>query len=86
MRIAGVARLPVRTLELIRSPLRDDFAVLKIDAIPLGLKPLPLDTELTAAEIPKLTPVITLGFPLGSRTQTTTINVSVTQGHVRRAF
>jgi S1-C subfamily serine protease len=86
VRIAGVARVPVRTLELVRSPLRDDFAVLKIDTIPPGLEPLPLDTELTAAAIPKLTPVITLGFPLGSRTQTTTVNVSVTQGHVRRAF
>jgi len=30
--------------------------------------------------------VIALGFPLGSRTQEATVNVSVTQGHVRRAF
>ena len=37
-------------------------------------------------KVPKLLPVITLGFPLGRRTQETAINVSVTTGHVRRAF
>ena len=36
--------------------------------------------------MPKLTPLITLGFPLGSQTQAATVNVSVTRGHVRRAF
>jgi hypothetical protein len=30
--------------------------------------------------------VIALGFPLGSRTQEATVNVSVTQGHIRRTF
>lgn len=30
--------------------------------------------------------VIALGFPLGSRTQTNTVNVSVTHGNVRRTF
>ncbi|MCJ7593692.1 MAG: trypsin-like peptidase domain-containing protein, partial [Desulfobacterales bacterium] len=34
----------------------------------------------------KLSQVITLGFPLGSRSQGATVNVSVTGGHVRRTF
>jgi S1-C subfamily serine protease len=84
--IAGVARSPDRTWQLIRSPLKDDFAVLKIDQVPQGLHPLPLDEKMEALTVPKLSPVIALGFPLGSRTQETTVNVSVTQGHVRRAF
>ena len=84
--IAGVARSPDRTWQLIRSPLKDDFAVLKIDRVPEGLHPLPLDEKMEALTVPKLSPVIALGFPLGSRTQEATVNVSVTQGHVRRAF
>ena len=39
-----------------------------------------------ALRIPRLSPVITLGFPLGSETQAMTVNVSVTRGHVRRTF
>jgi hypothetical protein len=46
--IAGVARSPDRTWQLIRSPLKDDFAVLKIDQVPAGLHPLPLDEKLEA--------------------------------------
>ena len=84
--IAGVARSPDRTRQLIRSPLKDDFAVLKIDRVPTGLLPLPLDEKMAALTVPKLSPVIALGFPLGSRTQESTVNVSVTQGHVRRTF
>ncbi|MGD8446391.1 MAG: trypsin-like peptidase domain-containing protein, partial [Desulfobacterales bacterium] len=84
--IAGVARSPDRTWQLIRSPLKDDFAVLKIDRVPEGLQPLPLDENMEALKVPKLSPVIALGFPLGSRTQAATVNVSVTQGHIRRAF
>jgi S1-C subfamily serine protease/tetratricopeptide (TPR) repeat protein len=84
--IAGVARSPDRTWQLIRSPLKDDFAVLKIDQVPEGLHPLLLDEKMEALTVPKLSPVIALGFPLGSRTQESTVNVSVTQGHVRRAF
>ena len=84
--IAGVARSPNRTWQLVRSPLKDDFAVLKIDHVPEGLHPLPLDEKMEALTVPKLSPVIALGFPLGSQTQATTVNVSVTQGHVRRAF
>ncbi|MGD8290489.1 MAG: trypsin-like peptidase domain-containing protein [Desulfobacterales bacterium] len=84
--IAGVARSPDRTWQLIRSPLKDDFAVLKIDRVPADLLPLPLDEKMEALTVPKLSPVIALGFPLGSRTQESTVNVSVTQGHVRRTF
>ena len=86
LKIAGVARAPDRTYQLIRSPLKDDFAVLKIDRIPQGLHPLVLDEEMEALTVPKLSPVIALGFPLGSRTQEATVNVSVTYGHVRRTF
>ncbi len=84
--IAGVAKPPVQTRKLVISPLRDDFAVLKIDHVPAGLSPLPLDLKLDPRRIPKLSGVMTLGFPLGSRYQGTTVNVSVTGGHVRRTF
>ncbi len=86
LQIVGVARPPVNTWQVVQSPLKDDFAVLKIDPVPENLIPLPLDDQMAAIKIPKLTPVMTLGFPLGSRTQTDTINVSVSTGHVRRTF
>jgi len=84
--IAGVAKPPVKTRQIIASPLRDDYAVLKIDDVPGGLKPLPLDMELEPKKIPKLSRVITLGFPLGSSSQSSQVNVSVVRGHIRRTF
>ncbi|MBW2707298.1 MAG: trypsin-like peptidase domain-containing protein, partial [Deltaproteobacteria bacterium] len=84
--IAGVAKPPMQTRQLVTSPLRDDFAVLKIDHVPEGLTPLPIDLGMDPQQIPKLSPIITLGFPLGRRTQADTINVSVTRGNVRRTF
>ncbi|UCF93881.1 MAG: trypsin-like peptidase domain-containing protein [Desulfobacterales bacterium] len=84
--IAGVAKSPDKTWQLVKSPLKDDFAVLKIDRVPEGLRPLPLDRRMDPLKVPKLLPVIALGFPLGSRTQEATVNVSVTRGHVRRSF
>ena len=84
--IAAVVKSPVKTWQLVKSPLKEDFAVLKIDRIPEGLEPLPLDPEPEVRKIAKLSPVIALGFPLGSRTQASTVNVSVTLGHVRRTF
>jgi S1-C subfamily serine protease len=84
--IAGVAKPPVQTRQLVTSPLKDDFAVLKIDQVPEGLKPLPLDLNMDAQKVPKLSRVIALGFPLGSRAQEASVNVSVTKGHVRRSF
>jgi S1-C subfamily serine protease len=84
--IAGVARAPIKTWQKVKSPLEEDFAVLKIDRVPEGLLPLPLDHQMEALKIPRLSAVITLGFPLGSRTQEATVNVSVTRGHVRRSF
>ena len=86
VRIAGVAKPPIRTREVFTSPLRDDFAVIKIDKVPPGLLPIPLDLEMDPRKLPKLTRVITLGFPLGSRTQTDTVNVSVVAGNIRRSF
>jgi S1-C subfamily serine protease len=79
--IAGVAKTPSQTRQLLSSPLKDDFAVLKIDRVPQGLKALPLELEKDPQEISKLAPVIALGFPLGRRTQEGTVNVSVTRGH-----
>jgi len=84
--IAGVSQTPVKTWQIIKSPLRDDFAVIKIERVPEGLKPLPVDLEMDVRKIPKLSPIITLGFPLGSLIQENTINVSVTRGNVRRTF
>jgi S1-C subfamily serine protease len=84
--IAGVAKTPVRTRQVIISPLKDDFAVLKIDRVPDGRIPLPLHLKINTKNIPKLSPVITLGFPLGSRAQEARVNVSVTNGYVRRSF
>ena len=83
--ISGVAKSPVQIRQLLASPLKDDVAVLKIDPPP-GLKPLPLDLERTHLEIPKLSRIIALGFPLGSRVQAEEVNVSVVRGNVRRAL
>ena len=84
--IAGVAKKPSETRQLLSSPLKDDFAVIKVERVPKGLKPLPIELEMDPQEIPKLSPIIALGFPLGRRTQADTVNVSVTSGHVRRTF
>ncbi len=84
--IAGVPKPPVQTRQVITSPLKDDFAVIKIDRLPDGLEPLPLDLKLTAKSVPKLSRLITIGFPLGSRTQDEAVNASVTGGNVRRSF
>jgi hypothetical protein len=107
--IAGVPKPPVQTRQLITSPLKDDFAVIKIDPVPEGLMPLPLDLKLDSRSVPidpvpeglmplpldlkldsrsvpKLSKLITIGFPLGSRTQADTVNASVTGGNIRRSF
>ncbi len=84
--IAGVAKPPMQTRQLVSSPLKDDFAVLKIEQVPPGRGPLPLDLKMNSQKVLKLAGVITLGFPLGSQTQEGTVNVSVTRGHVRRSF
>jgi hypothetical protein len=42
--------------------------------------------EMDPRRLPKLSRVIALGFPLGSRTQADTVNASVVRGNVRRAF
>ena len=84
--IAGVARVPEKTWQVVKYPLQDDFAVLKIEKTPKQLLPLPLELNLDTSKIRRLSPVITIGFPLGSETQETTVNVSVTRGNVRRTF
>jgi len=84
--IAGVPKSPIQTRQMITSPLKDDFAVIKIDRVPEGLEPLPLDLKLDSKNVPKLSRLITIGFPLGSRTQDDAVNASVTGGNVRRSF
>ncbi len=84
--IAGIARAPATEQMPFQTPLRDDFAFLKIEKVPKGLIPLPLEKSMQALSIPKLSPVITIGFPLGSRIQADHVNVSVTKGNVRRTF
>lgn len=84
--IAGIARASSTGDSLFRSPLKDDFAFLKINRVPDGLTPLPLDETIKALDIQKLSPVITIGFPLGSQIQADHVNVSVTKGNVRRTF
>ena len=86
IRIMGVARPPVDFGKVIFAPLRDDFAILKIDKVPEGLIPLPLEDKIPAKDIPKLSRIVAIGFPLGQRTQTDTVNASATRGHVRRSF
>lgn len=84
LKTVGVPRSSLKTGEMIRSPFKNDFAVLKIDNLPSHLKPLPLETTISSNGIQRLTPVIILGFPLGNRTQDDHINTSITRGHVRR--
>jgi len=86
LHIAGVAKSTAHTRQMFTSPLKDDFAVLKIEKVPAGLEPIPLDLEMDPRKLPKLTRVIALGFPLGARTQADTVNVSVVEGNVRRTF
>ena len=45
-----------------------------------------MDLKLDAKSVPKLSRLITIGFPLGSRTQDEAVNASVTGGNVRRSF
>lgn len=86
LHIAGVAKPPMRMREIFTSPLKDDFALIKIEKVPPGLFPIPLDLEMDPRKLAKLTRVITLGFPLGSRSQADTVNVSVVAGNIRRTF
>ncbi len=84
--IAGVAKPSFKRKDLMLSPLMNDFTVLKINRVPEGLKSLPLDTNLDINNIPRLSPIITMGFPLGAKTLGSTADVSVTKGHIRRCF
>jgi hypothetical protein len=84
--LVGVALPPTQKRQIAASPLRDDFAVLKISKVPQGLAPLPLDREMHSTQLPKLADVIALGFPLGRSTQEITVNVSATKGSIRRTF
>lgn len=84
LRIVGVPRSSMKTGERIKSPFKNDFAVLKIDTLPSNLIPLPLETKISPEDIQRLAPVAILGFPLGNRTQDDHINTSITRGHIRR--
>ncbi|MCK5695972.1 MAG: trypsin-like peptidase domain-containing protein [Desulfobacula sp.] len=84
LRIVGVPRSSIKTGERIKSPFKNDFAVLKIDTLPSNLKPLPIEKTTSSDDIQRLSPVAILEFPLGNRTQDDHINTSITRGHVRR--
>jgi S1-C subfamily serine protease len=84
LKTIGVPRSSLKTGEMIKSPFKNDFAVLKIDTLPSNLKALPLETTMDSDDIQRLSLVIILGFPLGNRTQDDHINTSITRGHVRR--
>jgi serine/threonine protein kinase len=84
LRIVGVPRSSAKIGERIKSPFKNDFAVLKIDTLPPTLKPLPLEAATASEDIQRLSPVVILGFPLGHLTQDDHINTSITRGYVRR--
>ncbi len=84
LRIVGVPRSAGKTGQMIKSPFKNDYAVLKIDDLPKNLIPLPLDGLVDPLNIKRLSPIVILGFPLGNRTQADRINTSITRGHVRR--
>ncbi len=84
--IAGVAHPAGENRPRHKLSLRDDFAVLKVAPETVTVKPIPLNTEMDAKQVARLSPVMALGFPLGRRTQDRAVNVSVTRGYVRRSF
>ncbi len=51
LRIVGVPRSSARTGEMIKSPFKNDFAVLKIDTFPSNLQPLPLENSISSDDI-----------------------------------
>jgi S1-C subfamily serine protease len=84
LRIIGVPRSSGKTGEMIKSPFKNDFAILKIDTLPSRLKPLPFETTTLPNNIQRLSPVVIIGFPLGHRSQDYHVNTSITKGYVRR--
>ncbi|MDD9303653.1 MAG: trypsin-like peptidase domain-containing protein [Desulfobacter sp.] len=84
LRVVGVPMGFYRPGNRIHSPFQQDFAVLKIDTLPERLHALPMETRQDPEDIKRLSPVIIMGFPLGSQTQDERINASITRGHVRR--
>lgn len=84
LRVAGVPRGVNPSGNRLHLPFLHDFAVLKTDTIPKGIQPLPLASVRDLVNLKRLSPVIIMGFPLGSRTQDERINASITRGHVRR--
>ncbi|MCG8615715.1 MAG: trypsin-like peptidase domain-containing protein, partial [Desulfobacterales bacterium] len=84
LRVVGVPRGVRKSGDRLHLPFQHDFAVLKIDTLPEGIHPLPMAEIRDPLEIKRLSPVIIMGFPLGSRTQDERINASITRGHVRR--
>lgn len=83
---AWVGNMPTSRADQIRNRLVNDFAVLKIDPVPEQIPVLPLAADQVSKEMPLLTPVICMGFPLGRRALDNVVRVSVTRGSVRRSF
>lgn len=85
--IAGVLIPPESRSQLMKSPLGDDVALLKIDHVPPGLAPLPLEAGALEQTAARLAPVMAMGFPRGSAAnRDPVVRVGVTLGHVRRCF
>ncbi|MCG8684673.1 MAG: trypsin-like peptidase domain-containing protein [Desulfobacterales bacterium] len=84
LRVVGVPRGIREPGRMLHQTFKNDFAVLKVDTLPGDVMPLPLADLQSTGTIKRLSPVVIMGFPLGSRTQDERINASITRGHVRR--
>lgn len=85
--IAGVAMPPTESLQLLRSPLGDDVAILKIDGVPPGVIPIPLDPALKSVAGKKLAPIMAIGFPGGKQNiADNRVTANTTIGHIRAIY
>lgn len=85
--IAGVIMPPTESLQLLRSPLGDDVAILKINSVPSGVVPIPLDSSKNPLTGKKLAPILAIGFPGGKETIAGNIvTANTTIGHIRATY
>ncbi len=85
--IAGVVMPPTESIQLLRSPLGDDVAILKIDSVPHGVVPIPLDPALKSVAGKKLSPIMTIGFPGGKQNiADNQVTANTTIGHIRAIY
>ena len=85
--IAGVVIPPTESLQVLRSPLGDDVAILKIYGVPPGVAPIPLDPALKSMAGKKLAPIMTIGFPGGKQNiADNRVTANTTIGHIRAIY